>query len=170
MKQKSSAELTLSNFYTLFPLEEEAREMFDLLDTDKNGKLSFEEIRGTMQMIYKEKRDLHFSLNDLSHALGHLNWILYGFSAFVTLLISLPIYGISLNAILPFTSFFLALSFIFGGTAKTAFDCIVFLFVRHPYDSGDRVIIDEKTYVVLELSLLETVLRSDGKICYYPNG
>ena len=66
-------------------------------------------------MIYKEKRDLFSSLNDLSHALGHLNWALYGFSAFVTLLISLPIYGISLNAILPFTSFFLALSFVFGG-------------------------------------------------------
>ena len=53
---------------------------------------------------------------------------------------------------------------------RTAFDCIVFIFIRHPYDSGDRVIIGDKSYVVLEVSLLETVLRSDGKICYYPNG
>ena len=72
LKQKSMQELTINNFYSLFPMEEEAKEMFDFLDVDKNGRLSFEEIKGTMQMIYKEKRDLHSSLNDLSHGIYHV--------------------------------------------------------------------------------------------------
>lgn len=45
----------------------------------------------------------------------------------------------------------------------------MFLFIRHAFDSGDRVIIDDKQYLVLELALLETTLKSDGKVVYYPN-
>jgi small-conductance mechanosensitive channel len=108
-------------------------------------------------------------MSDLSHALGQLNQILYGISSFITLLLSLPIFGVALTSVIPLTSFFLGLSFIFAGVAQQTFQAIIFIFVTHPFDSGDKVLIDDKTYFVVELSLLVTTLRQEGKIVYIPN-
>ena len=66
----------------------------------------------------------------------------------MTFIFALPIFGIQLSAILPFTSLILALSFVFGGSAKNTFDCLVFLFAQHPFDAGDRVIVNDKTLIV----------------------
>jgi small-conductance mechanosensitive channel len=53
--------------------------------------------------------------------------------------------------------------------ARSTFDCIVFLFVTHPFDTGDRIMIDNNFYVVEEMSILNTILVIDGKRIYYPN-
>jgi mechanosensitive ion channel protein 4/5/6/7/8/9/10 len=75
----------------------------------------------------------------------------------------MPILGITLTAILPFTSLLVALSFIFGGSAATTFNCIVFIFANHPYDTGDRVNIDGENLIVDELNLLNTVFVRSGR-------
>ena len=36
----------------------------------------------------------------------------------------------------------LVMIFIFGNTLKTTFEAIIFLFVMHPFDVGDRCLID----------------------------
>jgi hypothetical protein len=90
----------------------------------------------------------------LSQALGNLNLILSVFSALIASLLSFPQLGFEFNSILPFTSVLVAMSFIFGGSAKALFDCIVFLFVVHPYDTGDRIFFDDgSNFVVEELRL-----------------
>ena len=43
----------------------------------------------------------------------------------------------------------------------------IFLFVKHPYDVGDRVDIDTKSYTVAKMALLSTNFkRTDGKFVW----
>lgn len=71
------------------------------------------------------------------------------------------------------TTFFGA-GFIFQSSAKNAIDSIIFLFLVHPYDIGDRVYIElEKdvcNMVVSELNVFSTIFyRWDGAKVYIPN-
>lgn len=63
--------------------------------------------------------------------------------AILIVVISLLILGIATSKFLLFLSSQLVLvAFVFGNTCKTAFEAIVFLFVMHPFDVGDRCEID----------------------------
>ncbi|XAR61593.1 hypothetical protein NMG60_11016058 [Bertholletia excelsa] len=60
--------------------------------------------------------------------------------------------------------------FMFGNTCKTTFEAIIFLFVMHPFDVGDRCEIDGVQMVVEEMNILTTIfLRYDNQKIIYPN-
>ena len=105
-----------------FPEEIRAKEAFDLFDRYQRGFIKQKDLIWVIKRIYKEKRALTKSTSDLSQALGNLNSILYFISGVVSIIIVAPFYGFDLQSILPFTSIFLALSFIFGGIAKNGFE------------------------------------------------
>ena len=112
-------------------------------------------------------------MTDLTQVLGKLNSILFVVSLLLTALLSLPLYGKNITTSLsPFLTILAAGTFIFGGSAKTAFDSLIFVFSTHPFDAGDRVIIEgyEGSYRIEEIKLYTTVLRSSGKLIYSPNG
>ena len=46
------------------------------------------------------------------------------------------------EAWLTFSSIVLAFSFIFANSIRTVFECVVFLFVVHPFDVGDTVVLE----------------------------
>ncbi|KAL0372215.1 UNVERIFIED_CONTAM: Mechanosensitive ion channel protein 10 [Sesamum calycinum] len=52
----------------------------------------------------------------------------------------------------------------------TIFEAIIFVFVMHPFDVGDRCVVDGVQVVVEEMNILTTVfLKSDNEKVYYPN-
>ncbi len=53
----------------------------------------------------------------------------------------------------------LSLSFVFAATTQEFLGSCIFLFVKHPYDVGDRVDIDKIYLVVEQISLLYTVFK-----------
>ena len=53
----------------------------------------------------------------------------------------------------------LSLSFIFSATAAEILGSCIFLFVKHPFDVGDRVDINDEAMVVERISLLYTVFK-----------
>jgi len=53
----------------------------------------------------------------------------------------------------------LSLSFVFSGTCQEILGSCIFLFVKHPYDIGDRVDISSDQFTVDHISLLYTVFR-----------
>ncbi len=96
-----------------------------------------------------------------------------GISIILTVIFSLKIYNLDIaTSITPFLTILLGFSFIFGGSAKTAFDSLIFVFSTHPFDAGDRVVIDgyEGSYCIQEITLYTTTLRTSGRILYIPNG
>jgi hypothetical protein len=54
---------------------------------------------------------------------------------------------------------FTGLAFAIGGTVTEFLGCCIFLFVKHPYDVGDRVDITQVELVVVRISLMYTVFR-----------
>ncbi|KAJ6360331.1 hypothetical protein OIU77_004355 [Salix suchowensis] len=55
-------------------------------------------------------------------------------------------------------------------TSQSIFESIIFVFVMHPFDVGDRCVVDGVQMVVEEMNILTTVfLRYDAEKIYYPN-
>ncbi|KAG0085023.1 hypothetical protein BGZ92_009352 [Podila epicladia] len=169
--QGSGDELVVEDFYPYFETEEEAREAFAIFDKDGNGDISKREMKEKIFYVYKERKDLHTSLRDLSQAVGKLDIIFLTIVTVVWLLIILSIFGTSVvQNMLSIGSFLVALSFVFGNSLKTLFENIVFLFITHPYDSGDLCNIDGTDMYVREVGLNSTMFVTwDGKRMYYPN-
>lgn len=92
---------------------------------------------------FRERRALALTLNDTKTAVNKLHRMLNFLVAIIILVIWLLILEIATTKFLLFVSSQLVLvAFVFGNTCKTVFEAIVFLFVMHPFDVGDRCEID----------------------------
>lgn len=92
---------------------------------------------------FRERRALALTLNDTKTAVNKLHQMVNIIIMFVIGVIWLLILGIATTKFLVFISSQLVLvAFIFGNTCKTVFEAIIFLFVVHPFDVGDRCEID----------------------------
>lgn len=92
---------------------------------------------------FRERRALALTLNDTKTAVNKLHRMLNFLVAIIILVIWLLILGIATTKFLLFVSSqVVVVAFIFGNTCKTAFEAIIFLFVMHPFDVGDRCEID----------------------------
>ncbi|KAI0791637.1 Mechanosensitive ion channel-domain-containing protein [Irpex lacteus] len=160
-----------SDFYPAFPTEAEAEQAFRVFDTDNNGDLSRAEIKTTLMKVYKERRFLSRSMRDVSVALKSLDQILLFFALVILFFISLSVFNVNVgDSLTSVYSLGIGLSFIFKNAASNCFDAIMFLFVTHPFDTGDRCFIDDENLVVKKMGLFATVFaRSDGTESYYFN-
>ncbi|KAF8450863.1 Mechanosensitive ion channel-domain-containing protein [Boletus edulis BED1] len=160
-----------ADFQPAFATLGEAQEAFRVFDRDNNGDISRSEIKATILRIYKERRFLSRSMRDVGVALKTLDQILLLFAFVILFFISLSVFGVNVTQSLTSVySLGIAASFIFKNTASSTFDAIMFLFVSHPFDTGDRCFIDTDNLVVKKMGLFATVfVRSDGTETYYFN-
>jgi small-conductance mechanosensitive channel len=111
---------------------------------------------------FRERRALALTLNDTKTAVNTLHRVVNIIVAIVILVISLLILGIATTKFLLFLSSQLVLAaFIFGNTCKTVFEAIIFLFVMHPFDVGDRCEI-EGVQVISHLLVVNFCLFISG--------
>ncbi|CED83793.1 Predicted mechanosensitive ion channel [Phaffia rhodozyma] len=159
------------DFFGAFDTEQEAQKAFRVFDADGNGDISKSEIKSKIMQTYKERRFLAKSMQDVDHAVGSLNSILLFFGAIILFFVSLSIFGVNIGTQL--TSLYtimIGLSFIFKSAASNAFDAVIFLFVTHPFDTGDRVFIGTENMIVKKMGIFSTQFtRSDGTEAYYYN-
>ncbi|KAM1290851.1 hypothetical protein ACFX13_018340 [Malus domestica] len=85
----------------------------------ETGKIKRKALKNLLVNVYLESKSLARSLNDIKTAIEKLNRLASG----VLLLVIITI---------------LLVVFVFGNTAKTVFEAIIFVFVMHPFDGGDR--------------------------------
>ncbi|KAK6939022.1 Mechanosensitive ion channel MscS [Dillenia turbinata] len=118
-----------------------------------------------------ERKILASSLNDTHTAVDELHNMLNCIIAVIIPIVSLLILGVPVSHFLLFiSSQLLLVVFIFGNTCKTIFEALVFLFVTHPFDVGDRCEVDGHEMVVDEMNILSTVFRrADNQLVTYPN-
>jgi hypothetical protein len=157
--------LVADDFLPYFKTDAEAREAFGFFDADKNGDISKSEMRDAVQRIYRERRALATSLRDMGSAVSKLDGVLLGLVLIIVVFIWLLIFNRSstLANIVPLSTFVVGecaapaaacscllltprgpgFSFVFGNSAKTIFESMIFIFATHPYDVGDLVCIDE---------------------------
>ncbi|KAK6118841.1 hypothetical protein DH2020_047408 [Rehmannia glutinosa] len=120
---------------------------------------------------FRERRALALSLNDTKTAVNKLHQMLDALVAVLIIVIWLLILKVATTHFFIFlSSQLLLVVFMFGNTCKTTFEAIIFLFVMHPFDVGDRVEVDGVQMVVEEMNILTTVfLKFDNHKIYYPN-
>ncbi|KAL6974587.1 hypothetical protein U1Q18_028771, partial [Sarracenia purpurea var. burkii] len=121
--------------------------------------------------VYNERKSLAHSLNDTKTAIEELNKILSGIILIIIIIVWVLMMGFATTQVLVFVSSQLLLVvFVFGNTCKTVFEAIIFVFVMHPFDVGDRCVIDGVQMIVEEMNILTTIfLRFDNEKIFYPN-
>ncbi|KAJ7513409.1 hypothetical protein O6H91_24G005900 [Diphasiastrum complanatum] len=155
-----------------FLTAEETRRAVGLFEgATETGRITKHSLKNWVVKVYKERRALALSLNDTKTAVRKLHRIIDALVSMLILVIWLLVLGIASTHLLFFiSSQLLLIAFVFANTCKTTFEAIIFLFVVHPFDVGDRCVVDGVELVVEEMSILTTVfLRYDNEKIYYPN-
>lgn len=154
--------LKIEEVNTIFPLFEGAIE---------TGKISKSAFRNWVVHAYIERKALAHSLNDTKTAVQQLHKLASAVVIVIIIVISLLVLGVATTKVLfVITSQLLLVGFMFQNTCKTIFESIIFVFVMHPFDVGDRCVIDGVHMFVEEMNILSTVfLRFDNEKIYYPN-
>ncbi|KAJ4708806.1 Mechanosensitive ion channel protein [Melia azedarach] len=121
--------------------------------------------------VYFERKSLVHSLNDTKTAIEEMSKLVSGLVLVVIIIVWLLLMEFLTTKVIVFiSSQILVVVFMFGNTAKTVFEAIIFVFVMHPFDVGDRCVIDGVQMVVEEMNILTTVfLRYDNEKIFYPN-
>ncbi|KAF9666667.1 hypothetical protein SADUNF_Sadunf16G0252600 [Salix dunnii] len=149
-----------------FMQEDEASKVTSLFDgASESNKISKKCLKNWVVNAFRERRALALTLNDTKTAVNKLHRMVNFLVGIIIAVIWLLILGIATSKFLLFlSSQLLLVAFIFGNTCKTVFESIIFLFVIHPFDVGDRCEIDGVQMVVEEMNILTTVfLRFDNQ-------
>ncbi|KAK9102458.1 hypothetical protein Sjap_019712 [Stephania japonica] len=137
----------------------------------ETGKVKKKALRNWVVKVYLDRKSLAHSLNDTKTAVKQLNTIVTAIVVVAIIIIWLLIMGVATVKVFVFiSSQMLLVAFMFGNTARAVFESIIFVFVMHPFDVGDRCVIDGVQMIVEEMNILTTIfLRYDNEKIYYPN-
>ncbi|KAI3797308.1 hypothetical protein L1987_32564 [Smallanthus sonchifolius] len=172
-KQGSKTRLVLDSADLMrFLREDEALKAIRLFDEECETKgISKGALKNWVVNVFRERRALALSLNDTKTAVNKLHQMLNVVVGILIIVIWLLILKVATTHFFIFlSSQLLLVLFVFGNTCKTTFEAIIFLFVMHPFDVGDRCEIDSVQMIVEEMNILTTVfLRYDNQKIIYPN-
>ncbi|EEP77335.1 predicted protein [Uncinocarpus reesii 1704] len=166
--------LFIDDLYEVFGPDHhtEAEECFAILDRDDNGDVSLEEMILTITEFGRDRQAIAKSMHDVDQAIHVLDNLLCTVVFILVILVFVAFlnkgFGTTLAA---GATALLSLSFVFAVTAQEVLGSCIFLFVKHPYDVGDRVDINGSQLIVERISLLFTVFKniSDYKVTQVPN-
>ncbi|PGH08875.1 hypothetical protein AJ80_07747 [Polytolypa hystricis UAMH7299] len=158
---------------------DEAEAAFAMFDKDMNGDISMEELEAVCVEIGRERKSITASLKDLDSVVSKLDSVFIFIVSVITLFVFLSLISASTAGVLASAgSSLLALSWLFSATAQEFLQSLIFVFVKHPFDVGDRVTIYGNTgasltgddYYVKKISLLYTEFKKmEGHVVQAPN-
>ncbi|KAK5105806.1 hypothetical protein LTR62_002129 [Meristemomyces frigidus] len=162
-----------------FENDEEAEAAFSMFDKDMNGDISMEELEAVCVEIGRERKSITASLKDLDSVVAKLDDVFMFVVFIIVTLVFISLISTSAAGVLTsLGSSVLALSWLFSATAQEFLQSVLFVFVKHPFDVGDRVGIYGNTgalgrgddYFVKEISLLYTEFKKmEGHVVQAPN-
>ncbi|GAA6033047.1 hypothetical protein JCM8097_000117 [Rhodosporidiobolus ruineniae] len=163
--------LVLGDISRFFRSREEAERAFNIFDRDGNGDATMDEVEMACLDIHRERLALGRSMRDIDSAVGRLDNIIMGVWWLASILIMAGLLDASFKTFATSAgTFILGLSWLIGTTAQEILASIIFLFIKHAYDVGDRVQIDNIDYIVLEMHLLSTIFKKiDGTVTQAPH-
>lgn len=140
--------------------EEEAMEAFGALDRDMNGDISLDEMIQVITQMSRDRKAIATSMHDVDQAINVLDRMLMTIVTIVIIFVFVAFLNKSFTTTLATAgTALLSLSFVFSATAAEVLGSCIFLFVKHPFDIGDRVDLGNDQLAVDHISLLFTVFR-----------
>lgn len=177
--REETATVVSDDLRDAFENDEEADAAFTMFDKDMNGDISMEELEAVCVEIGRERKSITASLKDLDSVVGKLDDVFMFIVVVIVILVLISLISTSAAGVLTSAgSAVLALSWLFSATAQEFLQSVIFVFVKHPFDVGDRVGIYGNTgalmrgddYFVKEISLLYTEFKKmEGHIVQAPN-
>uniref|UniRef100_A0A0K6S974 EF-hand domain-containing protein n=1 Tax=Chromera velia CCMP2878 TaxID=1169474 RepID=A0A0K6S974_9ALVE len=144
------------------------------VDPSGDGKVTKREFVSALLMTYKDREALAKSLQ--SHeGIADVIVTICNFGLWVVLLFAgLYVFGVLSQFLLTVSSFVVAIGFAIGGSLTNLVSSLVFVFVQHPFDIGDRVVVegvrDGMTMVVKKISVMTTsFITITGQYVQVPN-
>lgn len=160
--------ITLDDVKEVFASAEDAETCFGIFDKDLNGDISMEELEMVCNEIHTEKKSIAASLKDLDSVVKKLDQVFLFIIFIIAAIVFISIISGSAAAALGTSgTTILGLSWMLQATAQEFLQSIIFVFVKHPFDVGDRVTVYGNTgslgtgddYYVQEISLLYTEFK-----------
>ncbi|KAL5513321.1 hypothetical protein ACEPAH_3720 [Sanghuangporus vaninii] len=164
--------LIVEDFEPYFHSNAEAAAAFSVFDKDNNGDITKKEMREAVQRIYRERKALVASLKDVGSIVAKLDAVLVCVALLGIIFCCLLIFNRdnTVQSLVPMATIVLGFSFIFGNSAQTLFESLIFIFSTHVFDVGDLVMIDDNPLFVKEFGLFSTTFRRvDGLEIIAPN-
>ncbi|WWD17790.1 hypothetical protein CI109_102232 [Kwoniella shandongensis] len=157
--------LDISDVARFFPDLDTAQAAFAIFDKDMNGDATRDEIESAVLTMHRERLALEASMRDLDGAVRRLDDIFMVIVVAIVVLILAAMVTTKLTTLVTSAgTFILGLSWLIGSTMQEILGACIFLFVKHPFDVGDRVDIDSISYTVAKMQLMSTSFkRTDGK-------
>ncbi|KAL3500843.1 hypothetical protein ACH5RR_039936 [Cinchona calisaya] len=154
-----------------FMIKEEVDIVLPMIDVTETGHIDRKALTDWVVKVYNGRKALVHALNDTKTAVKQLDKLVTAILIIIIIIIWLLLVEIATTKVLLFLSSQLVVAaFMFGNTCKTIFEAIIFVFVMHPFDVGDRCVVDGVQLIVEEMNILTTVfLRFDNEKIYYPN-
>lgn len=139
-------------------------------EKDNPPPITFEDLKTRAIALYKERTDISRTLQSRDIVINKLDIILVAVAMYFGAILVMILLGINyeglLAAILPSMVTF---SWIFSDTIKEIYNCFIFLLVNHPYDCGDRVVIDGEELYVSSVDLLSSTFTGvNGRLVFIP--
>ncbi|KDP35425.1 hypothetical protein JCGZ_10808 [Jatropha curcas] len=136
--------------HTIFPLFQGALE---------TGKISKSAFKNWVVRAYFERKSLSHSLNDTKTAVQQLHKPASALVVVIIIVVTLLVMEVANVMVVLFVGTqLLVLGVVFQNMSKTMFESIVFVFIMHPFDIGDRCVVDGVQMIVEEMNILTTVL------------
>lgn len=170
MEDRTRENLVRSDLEHFLP-EKDVDKAFKMLDCDGDGKPTWNECRDAVVQVFRRRKQLTAALSDTGSIVGTLHCILVVVLQTIFIFLYLLIWHVDVARVwVTFSSIILAFTFIFGNSIRTAYENMMFLFVVHPFDVGDILLIEGETYVVYKMKLSNTILeQASGIRVSYPN-
>lgn len=160
--------ITPADLQAAFQAPEDADACFGMFDQDLNGDISMEELELVCNEIHLEKKAIAASLKDLDSVIQKLDQVFLFIIFIIAAIVFVSILsGSAASALGTSGTTILGLSWMLQATAQEFLQSIIFVFVKHPFDVGDRVTVYGNTgslgtgddYYVQEISLLYTEFK-----------
>ncbi|KAJ4388690.1 hypothetical protein N0V93_006149 [Gnomoniopsis smithogilvyi] len=171
--------ITPDDMKEAFESPDDAEACFGTFDKDLNGDISMEELELVCNEIHVEKKSIAASLKDLDSVIDKLDGVFLFIIFIIAVIVFISIVsGSAASALGTSGTTILGLSWMLQATAQEFLQSIIFVFVKHPFDVGDRVTVYGNTgslgtgddYYVQEISLLYTEFKKmEGHIVQAPN-
>ena len=137
-----------------------AVEAFETMDTDKNGDVTLDEMIQKVCQVGRSRKAIASSLHDVDQAINVLDNLLLSSVLLICVFIFIAFLNTSFVTTLATAgTALLSLSFVFAATASEVLGSCIFLFVKHPFDVGDVVVVTSQKLIVERISLLYTVFK-----------
>ncbi|KAL0545480.1 hypothetical protein IC582_015365 [Cucumis melo] len=154
-----------------FLVKEEIDFVLPHFEVDETRRIGKKALKKWVVKVYQERKTLAHALKDTKTAVKQLNNLVTAVVIIVMTVIWLLLMEIATSKVLVFLLSQLAVAaFMFGNACKTTFEALIFVFVMHPFDVGDRCVVDGVQLLVEEMNILTTVfLKLNNEKVYYPN-